>query len=269
MKPIQMKREIEAHLTDDNWVTSFDREQGSLRVVDKRVNKGVTIQLSNLEAKFNENKEKALKETVDSIKEGLRLLTTKVQINGNEKNIFPVIRSTSFPTEMEDGRKLIYSEHTAETKIFYAVDQGASYSLIDETMIANEGKTVKEMKEAGVFNLRSLNNPIKKDTVAGNTFYFVRTDDGYDASRILNESLLKEMKEKVLGELAIAIPHHDVLIFADIQNETGYDILGQMTFQFFSEGRVPLTALPFMYEDGELEPIFILARKKPKETKKD
>ncbi|RKL66765.1 DUF1444 domain-containing protein [Salipaludibacillus neizhouensis] len=266
MKPIQMKREIEAHLTDENWVISFDREQSTLRVVDKRVDKGVTIQLSNLTEKFESDKEKTLTETVHSIKEGLRLLTAKVQIAGNEKNIFPVVRSTSFPTELEDGRKLVFTEHTAETKIFYAVDQGASYSLIDEGMLEDAVKTVKEIKETGMFNLRSLNNPMKEDNVAGNTFYFIRTDDGYDASRIMNETLLKEMNDKVLGELAIAVPHHDVLIFADIRNETGYDILGQMTFQFFSEGRVPLTALPFMYKDGELEPIFILARKKPKET---
>nr|WP_307190242.1 DUF1444 family protein [Geomicrobium sp. JCM 19039] len=38
----------------------------------------------------------------------------------------------------------------------------------------------------------------------------------------------------------------------------------QMTFQFFNDGRVPVTALPFAYRDGVLEPIFILARKKPK-----
>lgn len=269
MRPIQMKREIEAKLNNENWVTSFDREQETLRIIDKRVDKGVTINLSNLASKFEKNKDQALTETMNTITEGLRLLTTEVILNGNERNIFPVIRSTSFVTETSDGRNLLHTDHTAETKVFYAVDQGTSYSLIDEGMLKKEGKTFSEIQEASQFNVRSLNHTMREDKVAGNTFYFVSMNDGYDASRILDDALLKKMEEKALGQLTVAIPHHDVLIFGDIQNETGYDVLAQMVFQFFSEGRVPLTALPFMYENGELEPIFILAQKKPKQTKKD
>lgn len=69
------------------------------------------------------------------------------------------------------------------------------------------------------------------------------------------------------GELAIGVPHQDVLLFADIHNEMGYDILAQMMMQFFAEGQIPITSLPFLYEDKKLEPIFILAQKKPKRDK--
>lgn len=102
--------------------------------------------------------------------------------------------------------------------------------------------------------------------MAGNTFYFLNRNDGYDASRILNVQLLQDMKEKAEGTLAVAVPHQDVLIFADIKNDQGYDVLAQMAMHFFSSGRVPITALPFLYEDGELEPIFILAKNKPTEA---
>jgi uncharacterized protein YtpQ (UPF0354 family) len=36
--------------------------------------------------------------------------------------------------------------------------------------------------------------------------------------------------------------------------------LAQMAMSFFANGRVPITALSFLYEDGELEPIFILGK---------
>ncbi|WP_078579485.1 DUF1444 family protein [Salipaludibacillus agaradhaerens] len=269
MKSIQIKREIESKLTNNNWVTSYNREQDTLRIVDKRVDKGVTINLANLAPKFEKDKEKALQETINTITEGLRLLTAELELSGRERHIFPVIRSTSFPTETPDGRQLIYSDHTAETRIFYALDQGGSYSLIDKKTLEKEKKTFEEIKETALFNIRSLNNEMKEDKVAGNTFYFLTTGDGYEASRLLNETLLKEMNEKALGQLTVAVPHHDVIIFGDIQNEVGYDVLAQMVFQFFSEGGLPITALPFMYENGELEPIFILAQKKRQETKKD
>ena len=58
----------------------------------------------------------------------------------------------------------------------------------------------------------------------------------------------------------LAVPHQDVLVIADIQNETGYDVLAQLTMNFFASGRVPITALSFLYKDGELEPIFILGK---------
>ena len=103
---------------------------------------------------------------------------------------------------------------------------------------------------------------MKEDQVAGNTFYFLNKNDGYDASRILNDSFLKEMSHKMHGTMAIAVPHQDVLIIADIENDTGYDILAQMAMSFFANGRVPITALSFLYEDGELEPIFILGKNK-------
>ena len=103
---------------------------------------------------------------------------------------------------------------------------------------------------------------MKTDVVAGNTFYFLNKNDGYDASRILNDAFLKEMNQKIVGKMAVAVPHQDVLIIADIENDTGYDILAQMTMSFFASGRVPITALSFLYEDEELEPIFILGKNK-------
>src|SRR5699024_9521376 len=105
----------------------------------------------------------------------------------------------------------------------------------------------------------------KKDTVAENDFYFIAKQDCYDASRILNEVFLEEVKANAVGEVAVAVPHQDVLIVADIKNETGYDILAQMTMKFFAEGRVPITSLSFIYEDRHLEPVFILAKNRPKD----
>ena len=102
------------------------------------------------------------------------------------------------------------------------------------------------------------------DQVQGNDYYFIATQDGYDASRILNDSFLEDMKQKATGDLAVAVPHQDVLILADIRNDIGYDILAQMTMKFFAEGRIPITSLPFIYENKKLEPVFIMARNKPR-----
>jgi uncharacterized protein YtpQ (UPF0354 family) len=264
MNSQKMRKLLEERLTGADWSFLFDREKDTLRVEHQETKKGVTISLPGLIAKWEEKKEAALDEMVYYIKEALRVMNDEQQVTGKEKRIYPVIRSTSFPDKSNEDVPLIYDEHTAETRIYYALDLGNTYRLLDEKLIRKENLDLSAVREMAKFNLRSLPISHKKDTVAGNDFYFVNQNDGYDASRILNEAFLQDFASSVSGTMAVAVPHQDVLILADIQNETGYDILAQMTMSFFASGRVPITALSFLYENGELEPIFILGKNRSK-----
>ncbi|WP_053218871.1 DUF1444 domain-containing protein [Virgibacillus senegalensis] len=263
MTSIKMKKKLEERMSNPEWNTSFNRDKDTFRVEWKQSQQGVTITIPNIIAKYERRGEAALDELSDHIAEALRIMNQTNELTGKEKNIFPVIRATSFPKKSKAGKQMVVSEHTAETRIYYALDLEKSYQLIDQAMLEEEGWTQERLEEVSAFNVRSLPTEMNHDQVAGNDFYFMASQDGYDASRILNESLLEEMKANSKGELAVAVPHQDVLIFADIQNKMGYDILAQMTMKFFAEGRIPITSLPFMYEDKRLEPVFILAKNKP------
>lgn len=263
MTGLKMKKILEERLSNADYNTSFNREADTFRVEWKATKKGMSITVPNVVGKYNERGESAIDELVEHVIEALRIMNEEQQLTGMEKSIYPVIRSTSFPTKTKAGDKLITKDHTAETRIFYALDLGKSYRLIDEPLLEKEGFTLERLNEIATFNLRSLKIDMKKDRVADNDFYFVAHQDGYDASRILNEAFLEEMKANAKGELAVAVPHQDVLIFADIQNKTGYDILAQMTMKFFAEGRIPITSLSFIYDDKKLEPVFILAKNRP------
>ena len=197
------------------------------------------------------------------IEQSLEAMQHSPSIKGKENNIFPVIRSTSFPRKTPDGKRLVYKDHTAETRIFYALDLDQSYKLIDKSFLEKEKLTPEALHEMALFNLRSLPVIPKEDHVADNTFYFINYNDGYDASRILDQSLIESMAKKMEGDFAIAVPHQDVLIFADIKNNRGYDILAQMAMSFFVNGNIPITALPFLWEEHKLQPIFILAKNRP------
>ncbi|WP_368503520.1 DUF1444 domain-containing protein [Alkalihalophilus sp. As8PL] len=261
----EFRKMLEEKLKRDDRSITYNHKESTLRITDNNINKGVTLSLKPLLAKWEREEYDSIEEVVRYIEVGLDSMSERPSLNGNEDKIFPVIRSTSFPEETKDGLELLFEEHTAETRVYYAVDLGEAYTLIDEKMASDSGLTAKKIQEISRFNLRSLPQPVTEDVVAGNTFYFLRAKDGYDASRVLDPSLLAKMAKKVTGQLAVAIPHQDVLIMADIQNDSGYDVLAQIALQFFGEGRVPVTALPFMYENGELEPTFILAHKKPQQ----
>ena len=134
----------------------------------------------------------------------------------------------------KEGNKFIIKDHTAETRIYYALDLGTTYRLLDDKMLAGWNIRETEIRERALFQVRNLENNYKKDEVAGNIFYFLNNNDGYDASRILNESLLKDMKRQITGDMTISVPHQDVMIIGDIRNEVGYDVLAQMTMHFFT-----------------------------------
>ncbi len=260
----KLKKIIQDKLSKHNWHFSFDREKDTLRIEDKETKKGTTVTLPGIVAKYMEEGPASLDEVIYYIEESLTVMNREPELDGKEKNIFPVIRSTSFPTQSNDGEDLVYDDHTAETRIYYALDLGTTYRLIDQRLLEREHWKFERIREIARFNLRSLDVSYKTDEVAGNTFYFINKNDGYDASRILNDAFLQKMSQQMKGTMAVAVPHQDVLIIVDIQNETGYDILAQMTMSFFASGRVPITALSFLYEDGELEPIFILGKNRPR-----
>ena len=258
----KMRRELETRLAGQDRVISYDREKDQLRIESGLVGKGITVSLPGIIAKWYIEKEKAIDEIVYYVEEGLRAMEDPIQLTDHEKKIFPVIRSSSFPAEAEEGIPFLIDEHTAETKIYYAYDMGKTYRLIDARIMEKEGWEASRIKEIALFNIRSLSTSLKEDQAAGNIFYFLNTNDGYDASRILNKGFLNDIEKRIKGKMVLAVPHQDVLIIADIRNDRGYDVIAQMAMSFFANGRVPITALSFYYEDGELEPIFILGKNK-------
>lgn len=260
----KMKALLEKRLQSESRTITYDRKNDLLRIESKESGRGITVELPRIIAKWEVDKEKAVDEVVYYVEEGLKAMDEKTTQEGEKTRIFPVIRSTSTPVVSREEIPLVFDDHTAETRVYYALDLGNAYRIIDEALMTKENWTRDYIREVALFNVRSLKTTMKRDEVAGNTFYFLNTNDGYDASRILNDSFLKEMSSKITGDMAIAVPHQDVLILADIQNETGYDILAQMTMSFFASGRVPITALSFLYENGELEPIFILGKNRSK-----
>ena len=260
MNVFQMRDKLKARLIHLNVDFKFDREEETLRIYRTDSHKGVTIKLNAIVAKYEEQKDKIIDEIVYYVEEAIAQMGDHSLEKMEDIKIMPVVRATSFDKKTKEGHSFIYSEHTAETNIYYALDLGKSYRLIDESMLKTLNMTEQQIKEMSLFNVRKLKNKYSTDEVKGNIFYFINSNDGYDASRILNTSFLNEVQEQCEGEMLVAVPHQDVLIIADIRNKTGYDVMAHLTMEFFTKGLVPITSLSFGYDKGHLEPIFILGK---------
>src|SRR5699024_11414471 len=124
----------------------------------------ITITLPNVIAKYNERGEKAIDELEEHIKESLRIMNQKYELTGKEAQIYPVIRATSFPEETKSGLQLVTKEHTAETRIYYALDLGKSYRLIDEPMLEKEGDRKSTRLNSSHVSISYADLCLKKNT---------------------------------------------------------------------------------------------------------
>lgn len=259
MNVFQIRDKLKQRLAHLNVDFKFDREEETLRIYRQDNYKGVTIKLNAIVAKYEVQKEKIIDEIVYYVEEAIAQMDDESIEKMTNIQIMPVIRATSFD-KTKEGHRFIIEKHTAETNIYYALDLGKSYRLIDESMLESLGLTEQQVKEMSLFNIRKLKNEYKTDEVKGNIFYFVNSNDGYDASRILNTKFLDDIYQQCEGEMLVAVPHQDVLVIADIRNKTGYDVMAHLTMEFFTKGLVPITSLSFGYEKGHFEPIFILGK---------
>src|SRR5699024_9883326 len=120
--------------------------------------------------------------------------------------------------------------------------------------------TKQQVKEMALFNVRKLENKYKTDEVKGNIFYFVNSNEGYDARIILINTFLNDIQAQGKGEMLLEVPHQEVYIMAVIRNNTGYDVMTHETMEFFTKGLVPNTTLSLAYDNGHFELIFILGK---------
>lgn len=264
MKSAELFTILKERVANDQLSWTLDRQKDIANVRHKKLGKGMTISLPQVINRFETKGDSAIEEIAYTISETFQAMERESagELPG-EQHIYPVIRSTSFPEESREGHRFLTSPHTAETRIYYALDAGKTYRLIDEKVLESLALTAEQVQEIAKFQVKKLKTAVKEDHVAGNVFYFLNENDGYDATRILNETFLKDMKKKVQGDMTVSVPHQDVLIIGDIRNETGYDVLAQMAMHFFTNGKVPITSLSFVYENEALEPIFILAKNRP------
>ena len=265
MNSKQIVEQIQQKLGTEKFHYTYDEKQDKLRVEHKELGKGLDISIAGVVSKFEVRKEVAIDEVLYTVSQTFEAMEQeKKQGFDSNAKIYPIIRSTSFPKASKEGYPFIMEDHTAETRVYYAVDLGNTYRLVDEQMLSQLSLTAEQVKEAAKFSVKQLVTPLKRDEVSGNVYYFLNSNDGYDASRILNKAFLNDMKSKIEGEMTVSVPHQDVLIIGDIRNDVGYDVLAQMTMHFFTVGMVPITSLSFVYDNEKLEPIFILAKNKSK-----
>ncbi|NGQ96331.1 DUF1444 family protein [Brevibacillus sp. SYP-B805] len=210
-----------------------------------------------------EQRRDALYAFVERVVAGVRGLMASRRLTGKEGQVYPVVRHPS-SVRREDGETACVTlPHTAETVVAFAFDHGDGYLLIDHPMLAEAGWSLDHLHAHAMENLRKLEVPVRSQQVGPHLIHFISPRDGYAASRVLLDDLLADYDRKKAGQmLGVAIPHQDVLILADLKDNTGAQLLARLASDFAAKGPIPITPLPFLYDKGQLEPYLIVHKDK-------
>ncbi len=243
------------------WECSIEGE--GIRLIqhdsEKKVERTISLQsLYNRVEQYPDQRREALYTMVNRIMAGIQGVAADRQLKGQEAAVYPVLRHHSF---LNSSEETIYvaKPHTSETVLVYALDHPHGYSIIESPMLERAGWTVDQLHAYAMENLRKLDFPVRTQEVGDHLIHFINPTDGYAASRILLDNLLEQYEQTKRGRmLGVAIPHQDVLIIADLADDQGAQLLARLTYDFASKGEVPITPIPFLYENGELVSYLVL-----------
>ena len=107
MNSQQLVELMKEHLPSEHLQWRFDRKTDKIRLEHTILKKGMDISLPEILAKYETKKEAAINEVVYTIRETFKAME-KEQTEGfiKENGIYPVIRSTSFPQDVQSRRSL-------------------------------------------------------------------------------------------------------------------------------------------------------------------
>ncbi|WP_134686679.1 DUF1444 family protein [Brevibacillus migulae] len=234
---------------------------------DRNIRKPVSLEaLYARVEQYPEQRKEAIYTVVKRILASVHGYMTDRKLQGKESAIYPVLRHHSFISHAGEGSTYVFRPHTSETVIVYALDQPHGYSIIELSMLEEAGWSPELLHEYAMENLRKLEVPVRTQQVGEHFIHFINPADGYAASRVLLDSMLDRYDAEKRGRmLGVAIPHQDVLILADLADDQGAQLLARLTYDFARKGPVPITPIPFLYENGELVSYLVIHNETGKE----
>lgn len=100
MNTFQMRDKLKERLSHLDVDFKFNREEETLRIYRTDNNKGITIKLNAIVAKYEDKKRKIVDEIVYYVDEAIAQMADKTLESISSSQIMPVIRATSFDKKL-------------------------------------------------------------------------------------------------------------------------------------------------------------------------
>ena len=170
------------------------------------------------------------------------------------KRIVPVIKDVAWLQDMKratGASTQVFEDFNGDLVIVYAEDTPANTRYFSREELAALGTDRRALRALAVTNLRRILPPVKTHT--GRSVSMLTAGGDYVASLLLFDELWSGGKLAVDGEIVVAVPSRDVLLFTGSRNREGVRQLRAMAKQTAAEGPYSLTDQLFVYRNGTFQ----------------
>ncbi len=233
--------------------------KGDLELVIKDVKeKESTVFLDNAYTQYLRNPKEAKEVLEVYIKSFLELKTKADAID--RTRIVPIIKDRAWLEEIrasvkrQNGEALadnVYEDYNQHLVIVYAEDTPKNISYFSFQEFSKMGIPKDQLRSLAIENLKRLIP--KPQTQFGPLVSMITAGGDYEASLILFGDLWAGIPD-VAGDIVVAIPSRDLLLFTGSQDRQGVTKLRELAAKFLEESAYHLTDSLFVYRNGKFVP---------------
>jgi uncharacterized protein YtpQ (UPF0354 family) len=170
------------------------------------------------------------------------------------EQIVPVVKDRSWLKNVGGSKansKQVIDDLNSDLVVIYAEDgpQNIRYFSVDD--LEKAGVQRPALRELALANLRRILPP--PEAVKGPIVSMMTAGQDYVSSLLLLEEIWNADNLGVDGEIVIAIPTRDVLLFTGSKNKDGVKKLRELAKQAHADGPYSLTDRLFVYRGGKFQ----------------
>ena len=178
----------------------------------------------------------------------------------DSSRIVPVVKDRPWLAETQEALKArgikkvleyVYDDFNNELIIIYAEDSPNNIRYITPQDLDKVSVKKNELKSIATANLRNILPKIELHS--GPLISMITAGGDYDASLLLFDDLWRSDLPKVDGEIVVAIPSRDLLLFTGSNNSAGIAKLREVASKSAHEAAYRLTGQLFIYRKGKFE----------------
>lgn len=161
-----------------------------------------------------------------------------------KKAILPVLRPASILDGLPQMKDVVSAPFVADMVKLYVFDSPNLLAYV----------TTQDMQRLGLdanmidaLALQNFQTRFSKVNIDGDSIYIISLGGNYGSSFMLARSTWEALDEK-LGQVIVAIPARDVLVFTDRANEGAEAALRRLTDKLYGEFDHPLTRTIFLWD---------------------
>jgi uncharacterized protein YtpQ (UPF0354 family) len=178
----------------------------------------------------------------------------------DRQRIVPVIKDRAWLQDMQRSSgaadldqmpEQVFEDFNDDLIIVYAEDTPKNIRYVSQEGLEKAGINREALRSLAVANLRRILPPVEMRS--GPLISMLTAGGDYDASLLLLDDLWSAEKLSVDGEIVVAVPARDVLIFTGSRNAEGLKRLLELARKVVAEAPYSLSDRLFVFRDGKLQ----------------